>query len=254
MSKKDKNEVTKKDVNEVSVDVNETPLGFEDEEQEDMIIPRVKIVQAMSPERKEKKADEGDIINSLTVEKVTDKNFVPVFMFYSNILWRDRADGGGMECQARDGKTGIASDGTSTLCKVCRKNQFDNTKKGEEAYPKCTKYMNFFGFIEDTKEPMILSFAKTNYYEGKKLFSLAKVTMQNMFNHMYKLVAKEKTANGNSWFIIDVEAKGATTDEDRAFARQLFEVYNANKSTMKFDQEDGSKTAVEDEDVEETDY
>ena len=44
----------------------EAPMGFEDEEAGDMIIPRIKVIQTLSPERKDKLADEGDIINSLT--------------------------------------------------------------------------------------------------------------------------------------------------------------------------------------------
>ena len=44
----------------------EAPMGFEDEEPDDMIVPRIKVVQTLSPERKEKLAEEGDIINSLT--------------------------------------------------------------------------------------------------------------------------------------------------------------------------------------------
>ena len=39
------------------------PMGFEDEEAGDMIIPRVKVIQTLSPERKDKVANEGDIIN-----------------------------------------------------------------------------------------------------------------------------------------------------------------------------------------------
>ena len=71
------------------------PMGFEDEEAGDVIIPRVKVIQALSPERKDKIADEGDIINSLTKEKLNDKTFVPVFKFNNNVWWRDRSEGGG---------------------------------------------------------------------------------------------------------------------------------------------------------------
>ena len=87
----------------------EAPMGFEDEDSDDMIIPRIKIVQTLSPERKEKLADEGDIINSLTKEKLNGKKFIPVFKFNSNILWKDRSEGGGIACHARDGRIGVLS-------------------------------------------------------------------------------------------------------------------------------------------------
>ena len=63
------------------------PMGFEDEDNGDVIIPRVKVIQTLSPERKEKIADEGDIINSLTKEKLNGKVFIPVFKFNNNVLW-----------------------------------------------------------------------------------------------------------------------------------------------------------------------
>lgn len=211
-------------------------MGFDEDDADDLIIPRVKMIQAMSPERKEKIADEGDIINSLTKDKLNGKVFIPVFKFNNNILWNPREAGGGMKCLARDGKVGTELDTQATkLCRTCGKCEFDNSKKGREAAPTCTKYINFFGFFEGEQAPIILSFARTNFAEGKKLYSLAKVTMQNMFNNGYKLIEKECNKNGNSWFIIDVKSNGPTSEEDRAFATALFHTYKPMIATMNMD-------------------
>jgi hypothetical protein len=236
------NEIKKQD-NLLSTQ-SDVPMGFEDEEEGDLIVPRVKIIQSLSPERKEKIADEGDIINSLTKEKLTGKVFIPVFKFNNNIWWKPRSEGGGIQCIAREGKVGIASDGQSLLCKMCRKNEFDNSKQGAEALPSCTKYINFFGFFEGERMPIILSFAKTNYNEGKKLYSLAKVTMQNMWNFGYVLNNKEMSKGGNDWFNIVVAANGITSDEDREFALQLFHSFR-NRSDLNFDMEDTSSSDYE---------
>jgi hypothetical protein len=160
---------------------SDAPMGFEDEDEGDFIIPRIKIVQSLSPERKEKLADEGDIINSLTKEKLNGKVFIPIYKFTTVIKWKDRADGGGIEAIARDGKTCIPTDGGAPY-PVGRLADFDNSKTGKDALPTHTRYMNFFGFFEGEQSPIILSFAKTNYNEGKRLYSLAKVTMQNMWH------------------------------------------------------------------------
>lgn len=217
-----KNEVAVKEAAEVSTHV-EPVMGFEDEDANDMIIPRVKIIQTLSPERKAGEANESDIINSLTKDRLNGKKFIPVFKYGSNILWKDRSEGGGMECWSKDGKQGNLSDGSCKLCKMCKKNEFDNTKTGKAAIPVCTKYINFFGFIEGEKMPIILSFAKTNYNEGKKLFSLAKVTMQNMWNHGYTLNEKLVAKGGNEWYIINPAAAGKTSDEDRAYGLMLYQ-------------------------------
>lgn len=214
------------------------PLGFEDEEAGDVIIPRVKVIQALSPERKDKIADEGDIINSLTKDKLNEKTFIPVFKFNNNVWWRDRSEGGGINCIARDGKVGTKSDDTQIMCAACRRCEFDNTKSGKEALPTCTKYINFFGFFEGERMPIILSFSKTSYNEGKKLYSLAKVTMQNMFNYGYKLSAKLMSKGGNEWYVPVMTPVGPTSEEDRAFAANLFMMYRNEAQTMAYDMDD----------------
>lgn len=213
----------------------DAPLGFEDEDAGDMIIPRIKVVQTLSPERKDKKAEEGDIINSLTLEKCNGKVFIPVFRYNNNIDWIDRSEGGGMRCIARDAKVGETQDGTRMLCAQCRKCEFDNSKQGKEAFPTCTKYINFFGFFAGERTPIILSFAKTNYSEGKKLYSLAKVTMQNMWNFGYKLDEKIMAKNGNEWYIIVASPAGPTSDEDREFAMGLYTSFRNTIASVSVD-------------------
>lgn len=223
---------------------SEAPMGFEDEDAGDMIIPRVKVVQTLSPERKDKQANEGDIINSLTKDRLNGKTFIPVFKFNNNIDWKDRADGGGILCIARDGRIGEKSDGTQVMCASCRRCEFDNTKQGKEALPKCTKYINFFGFFAGERMPIILSFAKTNYTEGKKLYSLAKVTMQNMWNYGYVLNEKLMAKNGNEWYIATAIPAGATGEEDRTFALELYKSFRNTIQDVNFDVEDNSSDAA----------
>ena len=216
----------------------DVPMGFEDEEAGDMIIPRVKVIQTLSPERKDGIAKEGDIIDSLTKAKLNELVFIPVFKFNNNVDWRDRSDGGGIKCIARDGKYGEASDGTHLICASCKRCEFDNTKQGKEALPKCTKYINFLGFFAGERMPIILSFAKTSFSEGKKLYSLAKVTMQNMWNYGYKLNAKLLAKNGNEWYICSPVPAGATVEQDRDFALNLYKMYRGTIQSIKYDMDD----------------
>lgn len=222
----------------------EVPMGFEDEDAGDMIIPRVKVIQTLSPERKDKIANEGDIINSLTKERLNGKTFIPVFKFNNNIDWRDRSEGGGIKCIARDGRIGEASNGTQLMCASCRRCEFDNTKQGKEALPKCTKYINFFGFFAGERMPIILSFAKTNYNEGKKLYSLAKVTMQNMWNYGYTLQEKLMAKAGNEWYNIVATPAGQSSEEDRAFALEMYKSFRNTIQSVNYDLDDTSAEAT----------
>ena len=221
-----------------------TPMGFEDEDAGDVIIPRVKVIQTLSPERKDKIAEEGDIINSLTKERLNGKVFIPVFKFNNNVWWKDRSEGGGINCIARDGKVGTRSDDTTVMCAACRRCEFNNSKQGKEALPTCTKYINFFGFFEGERMPIILSFSKTSYNEGKKLYSLAKVTMQNMFNFGYKLTEKLMSKGGNEWYVLVMTAAGPSSEEDRAFAASLFMAYRNDLQNMAYDMDDNAPEAA----------
>ncbi|WP_348260365.1 hypothetical protein, partial [Salmonella enterica] len=59
--------------------------------QEDLIIPRAKLIQALSPEITEGLGVRpGDIINSLTKEVLPDE-FIPVFMFKNFIRFNPRS-------------------------------------------------------------------------------------------------------------------------------------------------------------------
>ena len=251
--KEDKKDMAIKEENMLA-NQYDAPLGFEDEDANDMIIPRVKVIQTLSPERKDKLAAEGDIINSLTKEKLNGKVFIPVFKFNNHIWWRDRSDGGGIKCIARDGKVGNMSDGTILMCASCKLCEFDNTKQGKEALPKCTKYINFFGFFEGERTPIILSFAKTSYNEGKKLYSLAKVTMQNMWNYGYTLNEKLQAKSGNEWFICVPSAAGPTQEEDRAFGMSLYKMYRESIQNINFDMDDVSTTETSVPNTEATEF
>lgn len=236
--------------NSADIVVNDNiPMGFEDEEADDFIIPRVKVIQALSPERKEKIANEGDIINSLTKERLNGKVFVPVFKFNNNILWRERSEGGGIACIARDGRVGSMSDGTTLMCAQCRKCEFDNSKQGRDAIPTCTKYINFFGFFAGERMPIILSFSKTSYNEGKKLYSLAKVTMSNMWNYGYTLSEKLMSKSSNEWYVPVMTAAGPTSEEDRAFGLEMFKAYRNTIQNVNYDMDEqytATETAVKD--------
>lgn len=250
------NEIMKRETDELAVQ-NGMPMGFEDEEAGDVIIPRVKVIQTLSPERKDKIAEEGDIINSLTKEKLNGKVFIPVFKFNNNVWWRERSEGGGIKCMARDGRVGSMSDGTAVMCQQCRRCEFDNSKQGKEALPTCTKYINFFGFFAGERMPIILSFSKTCYNEGKKLYSLAKVTMQNMWNFGYKLDEKLLAKGGNEWYVPVMTAAGPTDAADREFAHQLFMAYRNKMQDVAYDMDDqgaSSDNSAPAADIDATEY
>jgi len=203
------------------------PRGFEDETDEDILLPRIKLIQDLSPENKEKIADSGSLINSLTKEVIADKRFVPVFKFTNHIKWKDRSAGGGMVCRSMDGKTGtFLLDNTVWRCfEECGQTEFDNSKEGKESHPLCTKYINFLGFLENEQYPIVASFCRTYLNEGKRLYSIAKFTMQDMWKHGYYLKSKLMSKNDNQWYILTVMPGGKMSDENIEFGNRLFDMF-----------------------------
>lgn len=241
MATEESQELVKQEGTLVAQENYEQPMGFEDDSADDLIIPRIKCMQALSPEVTDGAAKLGTIVNSLTLEDVTDRIFVPVCKFNNHILWRDRNEGGGIICRAADGKIGVLEDGSTRTCASCRKCEFDNTKQGREAIPTCTKYINFLGFFADDFTPIILSFSKTNMAEGKQMYSMAKVARQNIWNFGYKLTVTKKSNAKNTWFIIKPVAAGATSNEIRQIGYELYKQFAGSMTQVNYDLDDYSR-------------
>lgn len=223
MTEEKKHEVTKK---EYTVTDPNLIYGFEDTKNEDLIIPRIKVINALSPERIDGIAEEGMILNSLTKEDLTGKNFIPLRQYYSNIWWNeDSSADNRIKCISLNGKIGDGDEGALS-CKSCGKTNWDNTKKGKDAQPICTAYLNFLGFIEGDPMPAVLSFAKTNYNEGRKMLSIARSMRASLWNYMYTLTGKKITKDRHSWYIIVPTLAGATPNDVRQLAYELYQSYD----------------------------
>lgn len=218
------NEMMKQNTNTPAEYDPNAAYGFEETDNSDLVIPRIKVINALSPERQDGVAEEGDVINALTQESVKGKRFVPVKQYYTNIMWNpDRSAEQRMLCRSFDGKIGQCDDG-SVMCSKCCKNKFDNTKTGKDAQPKCTSYLNFLGFFEDCPMPVILSFARTNYNEGRKLLSIAKSMRSAIWSYAYTLDSKLITKDRNKWYNL-VPTMDSPTDE--ATRKLAFELFNS---------------------------
>ena len=198
---------------------------FDEDSSKDLIIPRIKVINALSPERIEGIAQEGQLLNSLTQEDITGQVFVPIRQYYSCIHWNPERDSEPrIFCRSDDGRVGY-NDLGAVSCATCAKCEFDNSKTGREAQPQCTKYLNFLGFISGTPMPIVLSFARTNYNEGRKMLSIAKSMRQALWNFGYRLESRKVSKDRNTWYIITASMAGVTNDDDKAMAAMLFQAY-----------------------------
>lgn len=196
--------------------------GFDDVDNTDLIIPRAKLIQAMSPEMKDRDLDvkPGMIINSLTKEELPE-TFIPLFMFKNFIRFNAKnKDLPGFDSAYEPGAI-IWRSSDHRDPKVIAETAWVGDNK-----PLATTFMNFLSWFPGSAMPIILSFSKTSYKAGKDLVSLAKFTGGDMFSRQYKLTSVEKTSPaGDTYNVLKVAAAGKATDEDYKFCEALWKDY-----------------------------
>ena len=205
------------------VETKKPARGFEDGvEQDDLIIPRAKLLQAMSPEIVDgvEGLRPGMIINSLTGE-VLPEEFIPVFKFKDFIRFNPRSkDDPNFDSAFEPG--GViwkTSDPTDP--------RVEETKFGPNGEkPLATTFLNFFSHSPGSEMPVIISFAKTGYKAGKQLLSLCKFSGGDMFSKKYKLTSQKESNGTDTYYVLKVRASGIPLDTEFRSSELLWEGYS----------------------------
>lgn len=91
-------------------------LGIEKVGQGDVEIPRIKLLQAVSPEVQEYGFKAGEFYHTIAEQSMgKEVEMVPVYIDIRFILWRPRHDGGGILARADDGVNWVPSRGEFTI-------------------------------------------------------------------------------------------------------------------------------------------
>lgn len=203
-------------------DANEG-LGMEAVTQEDLVLPRLKLLQPLSPEVTEGKGTAGDMVNSLdgSINYGKELLFVPVFFMRTRIRWTPRAETPppdapkGMECisansmTARDPK-GKTKEGQPTAdCSKCVDAAF--TEDGQP--PKCSLYLSFVSMIDGN--PIVVSMEKTKIPAAKSVLTFAQMLgggNKPLWAGMYKLSTKMITNPKGTFHVYEVSQAGFTPE------------------------------------------
>lgn len=254
----DKKEITEQKKQEL--DANPNPYirrGFEDEQEGDLIMPRAKMLQGLSPELNDDNLADlnlkpGMLLNSLTYE-VLPEFFIPIFKFNSKVLWIPREVGGGMACRALDGLSGTVADNTKfgrynkekkefydiqkvengqvIQCKDCQWSKWDG-----DVPPVCTASMNFLSLYDGCEFPLVNSFVNTSFKSGKKLYSLCKMRPGDMFAFKYRIKPTRKTNEKGTFFVAEIYPGGRSNEVEYKFAEQLYSMFKGKD--IKFHEEE----------------
>lgn len=146
--------------------------GFENLEREDILLPRLKLLQSVSPEVMEQDLKAGVIFLNLQNKSLGEKIVItPVLHYKSRIKFVPLDDGGGIDCSAPNAITPRDSK-YATACAECKFSQWDEkAEKKKDQRPACTIFQNFVVLVGDSLEPVILSMSSTKLKVARKWWS-----------------------------------------------------------------------------------
>ncbi len=193
-----------KDIN-LPAERMQTAKGLTPIAEEDRIIPRLKIMQPLSPEVDEGIAKSGEFVNSIAKKSYGPTlTLTPIFWWKTRVYWGPREEGGEILCQARDALTG-------TVFGVCA--DCENSKWHDKEPPICTAIINILGLVNNT-DMVALSFMKTSYGTGKQLINLFQYKGVDVFNFQYELFAdQEQNDFGKFWVVKFKDTNAAVSDD-----------------------------------------
>ena len=193
--------------------------------QDDLILPRLEMTQALSPIVVQGDAKPGALLNSVDKSDLGDEvTIIPVILRKNFIRWIPRDQGGGMLWKSDD-----PSD----------PRVIEETKFGPDGQkPLATAYLNFLCMIEGESMPIVVSFSNTSYTAGRRLLTMAKMNGGDLFSFSYVVKAKSRTNRKGTFFVLEVEEGGKAKKEDYDRAEKLYNSFA--KKDIKFQEEDQS--------------
>lgn len=220
---------------------NSKPRGLENStDRSDLIIPRAKKIEAMSPEMSDTELlkagiHPGVIINSITKEILPEK-FIPVSYFKQWIRFNANKEGDRGWVDGYGPRDVIYN----TIDKNDIRLSTDAVWDGDLP-PVTTTFLCFLALFEGQEMPIILSFGGTNFKTGKTLLSLATFKGGDLFSNKYKLTTKKKSNEMGSWFVFDVSYSGKAEGEEYAKAESLYETFKPQEAKIHIEDEPGAE-------------
>lgn len=238
MSKKDL-EVTNKST---SISTEEVPdflrselgnrSGMEKVDQADLLLPRLGLCQALSPQRRKSdpayipELQEGQLFNTVTKEVYGEElEIIALFFFKNRIKYNPIDQGGGIDCISTNAVDGgrISPVG----CASCRFSVWGNGQTDDEHgndSPECTLYHNFMAVIPASVTPIAISYKATGLKVSKQILAAIRLTNLPMFAKKYKVTVSEMKSGNNQWYEKKITPLGYV---DQATYRAAEEMFNS---------------------------
>ena len=196
--------------------------GFENFKSEDLIIPRLRLLQGLSEAVVSGSGKMGQFQDSLTGEILGEGVEIVLLGMQNGAVYFE--SGEGMRCKSGDGITNMEG----VKCVDCPFNQYYGTRwKKDEEPPKCSATKEFVcvtkGTVEGSEQrPIVVSFLKTSYKMGKKLASIARLSGRDIFAASYSITSEMMKNKKGTYAIMNVKQCGWLKPEELAAAEAWY--------------------------------
>jgi len=202
---------------------------------EDLEIPKINLLQAMSKACTDGVGRPGQYQNSISGD-VIDGGFeaIVVRKFTSAVYFKDKK----MQCKSSDGVTSVNGD----LCLKCPFGVYHGEWKDGVTPPACNKQVNFIIVPRESIEtgefnPMIMSFMKEGLKVAKEVIKRAANEKQfkrlPMHHRWYKIASMKKDNPKGSFFLPTFTAGEALGDPQMAVANQVASFIASKKDRIR---------------------
>jgi hypothetical protein len=190
--------------------------GRENVGREDVLIPRLCVAQALSPQLKKSNEaympdlEPGQFFNSVNGQIYGESvRVIPLSFFKTFIEFKPINDGGGIVKMYAPGQVPPLADMAFT----------------DGKQPKVTEFKNRFGLIlkdDGTVEPIVVSFKSTGLKAAKRWNYLIAERNLPAYAFVYNFTVKTMTGKGNEWFGMSIERGDYTPAPLYAAAESYF--------------------------------
>lgn len=187
------------------------PIGTEDIRSEDILLPRLRIVQPTSLDSEDAM---GEIRNSVTEETYEKIIVIPLTVRHGRILFPPEETHSGPICRSTDAI--VSTEGQN--CKECLKSHWG----GEDGHepPLCAETIDFPCLLEDGTM-CALSLKRSAIKEAKKLISIVKFKNVPFFFLRLEVSTEKGEGQKGVYYVPKLKVIGETTNEERKRSLEL---------------------------------
>lgn len=202
-----------------------TTRGSEEVKSTDMVLPRLEIVQALSPIKDVMEIKEGSFFNSVTQESLGDLvYFIPVYYRMEWLVWKDQDEGGGFM-----GSFNTESDAKARMQDAIQDDPklAGKTEKGRDIIAVIDTPVQYGLLVtpEGETQQIVISMPKTKAKISRKWNAMIQIAGGDRFSRVYKLSTfKDENKNGQKFFNYVIQPAGFTPKQAYIASERLYDV------------------------------